>query len=78
MSVPTHFYKVVLGEVKPQFGGATKTAVGAFVMPNAPIEADMPLTAFTVPISALEEAAGGWRVSARSARGESLPGRSRG
>ncbi len=32
MSVPTHYFKVVLGEVKPQFGGAAKTAVGAFVM----------------------------------------------
>jgi DNA/RNA endonuclease G (NUC1) len=60
MAVPTHYYKVVLGEIKPQFGGAAKTAVGAFVMPNAPIEADMPLLAYAVPISALEEVAGGW------------------
>ncbi|GAB4818802.1 hypothetical protein N2152v2_005848 [Parachlorella kessleri] len=58
MSVPTHYFKVVLGEVKPQFGGAAKTAVGAFVMPNAPIDPDMPLLAYTVPLSALEEVAG--------------------
>lgn len=58
-----HFFalslQVVLGEIKPQFGGAAKTAVGAFVMPNTPIEADMPLLAYAVPLSALEEVAGG-------------------
>lgn len=55
MAVPTHFFKVVLGE----FGGARRAAVGAFVMPNAPIEPDTPLTSFAVPVSALEEVAGG-------------------
>ena len=66
MAVPTHFFKVVLGEIKPQHGGAAKTAVGAFVMPNTPIDADMPLLAYAVPLSALEEVAGG--LQARDAQ----------
>jgi DNA/RNA endonuclease G (NUC1) len=35
-----------------------QTVVGAFVMPNAPIDPDMPLTSFTVPLEALESASG--------------------
>lgn len=35
-----------------------QTVVGAFVMPNAPIEPDMPLTSFAVPLEALESASG--------------------
>ena len=57
MAVPTHFYKVVLGEFRRREGGQ-QAALGAFVMPNAPIEPDVPLAAFTVPLSALEEVAG--------------------
>lgn len=55
MAVPTHYFKVVLGE----FGGGRRGAVGAFVMPNAAIEPDVPLASFAVPVSALEEVAGG-------------------
>ena len=54
MAVPTHFYKVVLGEV----AGGSEVAVGAWVLPNSAIAPDIPLTAFTVPLSALEEVAG--------------------
>ncbi|KAI3428702.1 hypothetical protein D9Q98_007526 [Chlorella vulgaris] len=54
MAVPTHFFKVVLGE----FSGGRRAAVGAFVMPNAAIHPQVPLASFTVPISALEEVAG--------------------
>jgi hypothetical protein len=39
-------------------GVITQTVVGAFVMPNAPIDPDMPLTSFTVPLEALESASG--------------------
>lgn len=45
VSVPTHFYKVVLGECKqgPEGGGegAGKVAIAAFVMPNAPIDPEV-------------------------------------
>ncbi|KAL4420173.1 hypothetical protein ABPG77_008309 [Micractinium sp. CCAP 211/92] len=54
MAVPTHYYKVVLGEVS----GGKRAAVGAFVMPNQPIDPDTPLASFAVPISSLEEVAG--------------------
>ena len=40
-------------------GGARAKALGAWVMPNAAIPPETPLTAFCVPLSALEDAAGG-------------------
>jgi endonuclease G len=52
VSVPTHFFKVVLAR-RP---GAA--AVAAFVVPNASIHADTPLTSYVVPLHRLEEAAG--------------------
>eukprot|EP00803_Ostreobium_quekettii_P000884 evm.model.scf_616EXC.2 EVM.evm.TU.scf_616EXC.2 scf_616EXC:9726-15614(-) len=55
VSVPTHFYKVVLAESKDKPGNCM---VGAFVMPNAAIPPDTPLTRFVVPIEDLECAAG--------------------
>lgn len=61
VAVPTHFYKVVLGEVRPGAGGRkldAQLAVGAFVMPNTQIDPATPLSAFVVPLSALEEVAG--------------------
>lgn len=60
MAVPTHFYKVVLTERKSRMpmGGSPKVAVGAFVMPNAHIVPDLPLTAFSVPLEVLEDVAG--------------------
>ncbi|PRW44603.1 mitochondrial nuclease [Chlorella sorokiniana] len=54
MAVPTHYYKVVLGE----YGGGRRAAVGAFVMPNSPIDPETPLASFAVPLGALEEVAG--------------------
>lgn len=56
MAVPTHFYKVVLAE--DSMDREETTVFGAFVLPNAPINPETPLAAFTVPLSALEEAAG--------------------
>jgi endonuclease G len=54
VSVPTHFYKVVLAA--DSLGRAR--AVGAFVMPNDRIPAETPLHKFIVPLSAVEGAAG--------------------
>ncbi|CAK0783055.1 hypothetical protein CVIRNUC_006250 [Coccomyxa viridis] len=59
VAVPTHFFKVVLAERAS--GGAEgdqQVALGAFVLPNAPVQPDTPLTAFSVPVESLEEAAG--------------------
>lgn len=52
VAVPTHFYKVVYGE------GSGKVALGAFVLPNARIPNDKPLTDFEVPLEVLERASG--------------------
>lgn len=54
MAVPTHFFKVVLGEFK----GGARGAAGAFVLPNSPIAPGVPLASFAVPIGALEEVSG--------------------
>ena len=58
VAVPTHFYKVVLGEARPGSAADNLKAIGAFVMPNAPIDPEVPLTAFSVPLTALEDVAG--------------------
>jgi endonuclease G, mitochondrial len=55
VAVPTHFYKVIFGE-DGQEGG--QVALGAFVLPNAHIPNDKPLTDFEVPIEAVERASG--------------------
>lgn len=54
VAVPTHFYKVVFGERAP----GEQAIVGAFVMPNAVIDPQVPLSSFSVPLSALEEVSG--------------------
>lgn len=43
VAVPTHFYKVVVGETQD-----SKLEMEAFVMPNAPIDDKTPLTNFQV------------------------------
>lgn len=55
VAVPTHFYKVILAE-DGKAGG--NVAIGAFVMPNAPIPNDKPLRDFEVPLEAVERASG--------------------
>ncbi|CAF9904809.1 MAG: nuclease [Gomphillus americanus] len=55
ISVPTHFYKVIFAE-DGRTGG--NVAVGAFVLPNAPIPNQKPLSDFEVPIEAIERASG--------------------
>lgn len=59
VAVPTHYFKVVLAESKTRnMLGVKPVVLGAFVMPNAQIHPDTPLTAFAVPLEALESASG--------------------
>ncbi|EKG10865.1 DNA/RNA non-specific endonuclease [Macrophomina phaseolina MS6] len=55
VAVPTHFYKVIFAE-DGKTGG--DVALGAFVLPNAPISNDKPLADFEVPVEAVERASG--------------------
>lgn len=55
VAVPTHFYKVIFAE-DGTVGG--KVALGAFVLPNAPIPNNKPLADFEVPVEAVERASG--------------------
>ncbi|KAI9882614.1 MAG: nuclease [Watsoniomyces obsoletus] len=55
VAVPTHFFKVIMGE-DGKNGGLV--ALGAFVLPNAEIANDKPLTDFEVPLEAVERASG--------------------
>ena len=55
VAVPTHFYKVIFAE-DGKVGG--QVAVGAFVLPNAPIPNTKPLADFEVPVEAVERASG--------------------
>ncbi|KHN99669.1 mitochondrial nuclease [Metarhizium album ARSEF 1941] len=55
VAVPTHFYKVIFAE-DGKAGG--NVAIGAFVLPNAAIPNEKPLTDFEVPIEAVERASG--------------------
>ncbi|KAH7162346.1 hypothetical protein B0J13DRAFT_490964 [Dactylonectria estremocensis] len=55
VAVPTHFYKVIFAE-DGSVGG--NVALGAFVLPNAPINNAKPLTDFEVPLEAVERASG--------------------
>ncbi|KAK6462908.1 mitochondrial nuclease [Scheffersomyces coipomensis] len=55
IAVPTHFFKLIVGENKQDDG---KISVGAFVLPNEKISNDLSLTIFQVPIEALERSSG--------------------
>ncbi|KAI9799098.1 MAG: nuclease [Piccolia ochrophora] len=55
VAVPTHFYKVIFAE-DGKTGG--NVALGAFVLPNAVIANEKPLTEFEVPVEAVERASG--------------------
>lgn len=48
VAVPTHFFKLVLAERK----GDGRRLVAAFVLPNAAIPPEMPLSNFLVPLGA--------------------------
>ncbi|KAG9097905.1 nuclease [Ceratobasidium sp. 370] len=60
VAVPTHFAKVVLGSrpASPATPQLAELSVGAFVLPNAEIPDETPLTKFVVPVEAVERAAG--------------------
>jgi endonuclease G len=58
VAVPTHFYKVIFAEESTAPGGNGKVALGAFVLPNAVIPNEKPLSDFEVPLEAVERAAG--------------------
>jgi endonuclease G len=55
VAVPTHFFKVIFGE-DGRVGG--NVALAAFVLPNAKIANDKPLSDFEVPLEAVERASG--------------------
>ena len=55
VAVPTHFFKVIFAE-DGRTGG--NVSLGAFVLPNARIANDKPLTDFEVPLEAIERASG--------------------
>jgi endonuclease G, mitochondrial len=55
IAVPTHFYKVIFAEDGNVEG---QVAIGAFVLPNAAIPNEKPLTDFEVPVEAVERASG--------------------
>jgi endonuclease G len=55
IAVPTHFYKVIFAEDGTTSG---PVALGAFVLPNAAIPNEKPLTDFEVPVEAVERASG--------------------
>ncbi|KAH8153056.1 uncharacterized protein LAJ45_02643 [Morchella importuna] len=57
VAVPTHFYKVVVAEGGKEDGGGS-VAVGAFVLPNAPIGNSVALREFEVPLEVVERASG--------------------
>ncbi|KAL7626603.1 nuclease [Parahypoxylon ruwenzoriense] len=58
VAVPTHFYKVIFAEESTPSGGKGNVAIGAFVLPNAPIPNEKPLADFEVPVEAVERASG--------------------
>ncbi|KAK7750701.1 nuclease [Diatrype stigma] len=58
VAVPTHFYKVIFAEDAQGPGGGGNVAIGAFVLPNAPIPNEKPLADFEVPVEAVERASG--------------------
>jgi len=58
VAVPTHFYKVILGETSSTPSETGPLAIGAFVLPNAPIANSTPLSEFSVPIEVIERASG--------------------
>lgn len=55
VAVPTHFFKIIFAE-DGKTGG--NVSLGAFVLPNAEIANDKPLTDFEVPVEAVERASG--------------------
>lgn len=55
IAVPTHFFKIIIGE---NIKLGSRIALGAFVLPNAPIENNVPLKSFYVPLESIERSSG--------------------
>ena len=53
MAVPTHFFKIIVGETSTQLFD-----LRAFVIPNSAIPDETHLERFLVPVDAIERAAG--------------------
>ena len=60
LSVPTHLFKVIIAETRRKywFFGPRSVYVGAFIVPNAPIDRRKPLVEFQVPLSDIERHSG--------------------
>ncbi|KAG7826187.1 hypothetical protein KL909_000239 [Ogataea angusta] len=59
IAVPTHFFKLIVAEKSfKRNPSSDDIAVAAFVMPNAVIPNEVPLTSFEVPVDALERSSG--------------------
>ncbi|CAR27492.1 hypothetical protein ZYGR_0I07700 [Zygosaccharomyces rouxii] len=58
ISVPTHFFKLIVGEKPVKSPNSDNISVAAFVLPNAPIPNETKLTDFEVPVNALERSSG--------------------
>ncbi|KAG7664979.1 NUC1 [[Candida] subhashii] len=55
VAVPTHFFKLIVGENKSDNG---KISCAAFVLPNDVIDNNVPLTDFQVPVESVERSSG--------------------
>ena len=53
VAVPTHFFKVILGE-----RGDGAYSLYSYVLPNQPCDNATPLSSYQVPVDAVERAAG--------------------
>ncbi|CAF0875822.1 unnamed protein product [Didymodactylos carnosus] len=53
VAVPTHFFKIIIGRTKD-----SHIDVLSYMLPNAPIDNDVPLETFLVPVDVLERNAG--------------------
>ncbi|KAF3914368.1 Nuclease [Dactylellina cionopaga] len=58
VAVPTHFYKIIVGESTTEPSPIPSVAIGAFVLPNTPIDNKTPLAEFAVPVEVVEKASG--------------------
>ncbi|KAK9454516.1 hypothetical protein V1511DRAFT_460393 [Dipodascopsis uninucleata] len=58
IAVPTHFFKIIVGESPIKHPDSEDVAVGAFILPNEPIPNSTDLKSFYVPVDAIERASG--------------------
>lgn len=58
IAVPTHFFKLIVGEKPVKSPNSDNISVAAFVLPNARIPNETKLTEFEVPVDALERSSG--------------------